>query len=223
MPQSGTSLSAVSEGGSYAGSSIDLGSFYSVASMFVSMSGYAGSGAVQVVLEASADNSTWFPCGTVNFGGGDTSCSAQVSARYLRAVIAAWNPSVVAGSLTAVVAGAELAGGTYAGALTPRVVALTDAATIAVDAASGNVFSVVLGGDRTIGAPSNPSDGQVIRIRLVQPGSGGPYTVSWNSAYDFGGGSAPTLSTGATAVDIAAFEYVSAITKWCYLGSSLGN
>ena len=111
---------------------------------------------------------------------------------------------------------------TLQAALTPAVVALTDASTITVNAALGNVFAVTLGGNRTLGAPSNPADGQAIRIRVIQPSSGGPYTLSYNSVYDFGTTDAPTLSTTAAKVDILGFEYVASISEWCYLGSGLG-
>lgn len=42
------------------------------------------------------------------------------------------------------------------------------------------------------------------------------------SAYDFGAGTAPTLSTAAGKVDILGFEYVASLSKWCYLGSGMG-
>src|SRR5512142_3555486 len=46
-----------------------------------------------------------------------------------------------------------LGGGAFTKAVSPSVVALTDATTIAVDASLGNDFSVTLGGNRTLGAP----------------------------------------------------------------------
>ncbi len=104
----------------------------------------------------------------------------------------------------------------------PGVVTLTDAATIAVNAALGNDFHVTLGGNRTLGAPSNPVDRQLIHVDVIQPASGGPYTLSYNSIYDFGAGSAPTLSTSANKVDTLTFRYVASLSKWTYLGVSLG-
>ena len=111
---------------------------------------------------------------------------------------------------------------TLQAALTPAVVALTDASTITVNAAQGNVFAVTLGGSRTLGAPSSPVDGQVIRIRVIQPASGGPYALSYNSVYDFGATGQPALSTAASKVDVLGFEYNASLSKWCYLGSGLG-
>lgn len=113
------------------------------------------------------------------------------------------------------------AGGTLTGALVPAVVALTDGSSIAVNAAAGNAFAVTLGGNRTLANPSNPADGQVIRVRVTQDGSGSR-TLAYGTAYDFGTAGSPTLSTAAAKVDILGFEYVAALAKWCYLGSGLG-
>jgi hypothetical protein len=110
--------------------------------------------------------------------------------------------------------------------LAPKVTALTDAATVAVDAHSGNDFRLTLtsavGSTRAIGAPSNPTDGQTIRFELVQPASGGPCSATWASGasgYNFGSGTAPTLSTAASAADLAAFRYSSTKGQWLYLGT----
>ena len=114
------------------------------------------------------------------------------------------------------------AGGTMTGALAPAVATLTFAGTVAVNAALGNAFALTLtASSATLGAPSNPVDGQVIRVRVIQDGTGG-WTLAYNAIYDFGAAGAPTLSTGANKVDILGFEYVSSLTKWCYLGSGLG-
>jgi hypothetical protein len=119
---------------------------------------------------------------------------------------------------------AMLAGATMTGYLAPAVVSLTftGSGTTAVPAASGNAFALTLtASTTTLGAPSNPVDGQVIRFRITQGGSGS-YTLSYASAYDFGTAGSPTLSTSAGKVDILGFEYVAALTKWAYLGSGLG-
>jgi hypothetical protein len=126
---------------------------------------------------------------------------------------------------TAETAKAPLAGATFTGYLAPAVVTLTDASTIAVNAALGNDFRVTLGGSRTMGAPSNPVDGQDITFMITQPASGGPDTVTWTSGtggYSFGASSAPTLSTGASATDMVGFKYRATAQKWLYMGSLLG-
>jgi len=77
---------------------------------------------------------------------------------------------------------------------------LTDAATITPDLAADCNFTVTLGGARTIANPTNITAGQSGSIFLVQDGTGGR-TASWGSYWDFPGGTAPTLSTAANAVD----------------------
>lgn len=81
-----------------------------------------------------------------------------------------------------------------------EVTALTDAATIAVDFADSNNFSVTLGGNRTLGNPSNQVAGQSGSIFVTQDGTGSR-TLAYSSDWEFAGGTAPTLSTAASAVD----------------------
>jgi hypothetical protein len=122
----------------------------------------------------------------------------------------------------AAVGAAVLAGSTYTGYLAPAVVSLTFASTVTVNAALGNDFRLTLtASTATMGAPSNPVDGQAIRFQITQ-GTGGSFTVAWNSAYDFGTSGAPTLSTAAAAVDIVGFIYNASLSKWCCVGSALG-
>ena len=47
-------------------------------------------------------------------------------------------------------------------------VTLTDAATIATDASTGTWFRVTLAGNRTLGNPTNPTDGQMVVWELIQ-------------------------------------------------------
>lgn len=111
-------------------------------------------------------------------------------------------------------------GGTMTGPLILAPVALSDAATVLVNAALGNDFFLSIGGNRTLGAPGNPTDRQIIRVDVIQPASGGPWTLAYNAIYDFGAGSAPTLSTAANKIDTLAFRYIASISKWTYLGTA---
>jgi hypothetical protein len=77
---------------------------------------------------------------------------------------------------------------------------LTDGATITPDLAADCNFTVTLGGNRTIANPTNITAGQSGSIFIVQDATGGR-TASWGSFWDFPGGTAPTLSTAANAVD----------------------
>lgn len=84
-------------------------------------------------------------------------------------------------------------------------VTLTDAATVAIDLSLSNNYQVTLGGNRTIGAPTNVVAGQSGVIRIVQDATGSR-TASWNSVFKFPGGTAPTLTTTANAVDLVAYH-----------------
>lgn len=73
-------------------------------------------------------------------------------------------------------------------------VALTDAATIALDLSLANQYRVTLGDNRTLGVPTNIVEGQqgVISIRQDATGS---RTLAYAWPYEWAGGSAGTLST----------------------------
>ena len=81
-----------------------------------------------------------------------------------------------------------------------EITALTDGATITPDFADSNNFSVTLGGNRTLANPSNVVAGQSGSFFITQDGTGSR-TLAYGSNYDFAGGTAPTLSTAASAVD----------------------
>jgi len=88
---------------------------------------------------------------------------------------------------------------------------LTDGATITPDFAVANNFSVTLGGNRTLANPTNLVAGQSGVIKISQDGTGSR-TLAFGSYWDFAGGSAPTLTTTASAVDILAY-YVDSTTN----------
>ena len=89
------------------------------------------------------------------------------------------------------------------------VVALTDGATITPDFSAGNNFSVTLGGNRTLANPTNLTAGQGGAITVTQDGTGGR-TLAFGSNWKFPGGTAPTLTTTAAAVDVIAYYVESA-------------
>ena len=101
-------------------------------------------------------------------------------------------------------------------------VALTDAATIDTDASLGNVFTVTLGGNRTLGAPTNPTNGQKILYQIKQDGTGSR-TLAYNAIFRFGTDvTSPTLTTTASKTDYLGFIYSSADTKWDCLAVAKG-
>jgi hypothetical protein len=103
---------------------------------------------------------------------------------------------------------------TESGALAPAVVNLTDAATIAVNASLGNDFRVTIAGNRTMGTPTNPVNGQQILFQVTQ-GSGAPFTLSWGNGYEFSADlPQPTLSTTAGQTDLLGFVYNAAKGTW---------
>ena len=91
--------------------------------------------------------------------------------------------------------GIALTGGAAA-----NITALSDGATITIDMATACHHSVTLGGNRTFAAPSNQVVGQAGSIFITQDGSGSR-TAAFNAAFKFVGGTAPTLTTTASATD----------------------
>ena len=82
--------------------------------------------------------------------------------------------------------------------------ALSDGATITPDFAVANNFSVTLGGNRTLANPTNLTAGQSGVIVITQDGTGSR-TLAYGSNFKFPGGTAPTLTTTASAVDVIAY------------------
>jgi len=175
--------------------------------------------------QAVAAGSAAGPLSDQGFRGPTT--SADQNARDATATAEALNRRRILGA--ALGAGAGLVGGsalveTFAspamattiegGALAPAVVILTDAPTIAVNASLGNDFRVTLNGNRTMGNPSNPVNGEQILFQITQ-GAGGSFTIAWGGAYDFSGAlPQPTLSTAAGQTDLLGFIYNAARSSW---------
>ena len=82
---------------------------------------------------------------------------------------------------------------------------LTDAATIVLNLNTGNNFIVTLAGNRTLANATNPTVGQTGQIYAVQDGTGSR-TLAFGTHYNFSGGTPPTLSTDANAVDLLVFN-----------------
>jgi hypothetical protein len=107
--------------------------------------------------------------------------------------------------------------------LTTAVTTLTDAATIAVDADLGPQYMVTLGGNRTLGNPTNAAVGKMLEIAVAQDGTGGR-TLAFDT--DF-------ISVDNTVVvnpAINAVSYVRAVArnfgggvKWYYTVSHSGE
>lgn len=93
---------------------------------------------------------------------------------------------------------------TKAQTVTPVV--LTDAASIATDAATSNHFTVTLAGNRTLANPTNLVNGVILNWKIKQDGTGSR-TLAYGSKFKWAGGTAPTLSTAAGARDFITAQY----------------
>lgn len=89
------------------------------------------------------------------------------------------------------------------------IVALTDAATVALDMSTFINGSFTIGGNRTLGNPTNPKVGQSGFITITQDGTGSR-TLAYASNWEFDGGSAPVLSTAAGTKDVLYYTVLSA-------------
>lgn len=133
------------------------------------------------------DNDAWISLLTLN----QTSDTLQsVSGLVIGTDVQAYNAS------TALTSAAQ----TFTAGQRGEVTALTDGTNISVNLADSNNFSVTLGGNRTLDNPSNIVAGQSGSFFITQDGTGSR-TLAYGSYYDFAGGTAPTLSTAANAVD----------------------
>jgi hypothetical protein len=86
------------------------------------------------------------------------------------------------------------------GAAIADIVSLVDAASIAVNFNTAQNFAVMLTGNRTLENPTNCVAGQTGSIFIMQNVSGGK-TLSFGSNWKFAAGTAPTLTTTASATD----------------------
>jgi len=57
----------------------------------------------------------------------------------------------------------------------------------------------------TFAAPSNAVEGAIISVEIAQGGT--PYTVAWNTVFEFAASTAPTMTATANKTDIFSFRY----------------
>ena len=108
---------------------------------------------------------------------------------------------------------------TFRNAQRARIEAVTvGAANVALDFANAQMFSITLGTNSNLNRPSNLTVGQSGTIFVVQDGTGSR-TLSYSSVFDFVGGTAPTLTTTASAVD--RIDYVVRTTSSIHAVASL--
>lgn len=115
------------------------------------------------------------------------------------------------GSLTIATAAKTDTAQSFTAAQRGSVSALTDGSSITPDFAVANNFSVTLGGNRTLANPTNITAGQSGVIVITQDGTGSR-TLAYGSYFKFSNGTAPTLTTTASAVDVLCY-YVESSTR----------
>jgi len=92
--------------------------------------------------------------------------------------------------------------------VTPYRANISGAVSIDLSAtARSNNLHLTLTGNVSSFALTNPTDGAVYNIRFIQDGTGGRTFAGFPAAFKFAGGTAPTFSTAAGAVDFLSAEY----------------
>ena len=121
----------------------------------------------------------------------------------------------VSGAVSAATAGTDYAGisnvQTFTAGQRGEVTALTSASTITPNLADSNNFSVTLDTNATLANPTNIVAGQSGAIVITQDATGSR-TLAYGSYWKFAGGTAPTLTTTASAVDVLVY-YVESSTR----------
>ena len=85
----------------------------------------------------------------------------------------------------------------------PTVVVISkhhSGAAMAIDLAANNNFAHTTTENTTLSAPSNPVAGQMSQIYITQGAT--PRLLAYNTFYKFPGGTIPTLTATASAVDL---------------------
>jgi len=82
---------------------------------------------------------------------------------------------------------------------------------IVLNFSAGNNFEFTLVDSSTLGAPISPSGGQCGAITVRQDGTGSR-TLAYSGGWQFAGGTAPTLTTTASGVDVLSY-YVTSPTE----------
>ncbi|MEU5908898.1 MULTISPECIES: hypothetical protein [Actinomycetes] len=96
-----------------------------------------------------------------------------------------------------------------------QVIPLTDAATIATDASRGSHFKVTMAGDRTLGVPTNPTDGQRIMWEVVASGAARTLTLAGGAGgFAFGSDITGLTATASGKTDFLGAVYSASANAW---------
>lgn len=97
---------------------------------------------------------------------------------------------------------------------------ITELPTTIIDCTASNAQQLTLTGNRVMGLPTNPLDGEEIDLIVIQDATGSR-TLTWNAVFLFAGGTVPVLSTTPAAIDRFRMIYNASLAKWL-VGASLG-
>ena len=154
---------------------------------------------MQVLIANTASPTNWMFGDVTSYS--STTLVVNVTAiQGSGAGVTTWTISLSGPNGSAGSAALTTANNTFTKAQRCTPVALTDASTIAIDISLSNNFYVTLGGNRTLGTPTNLVAGQSGYIDLHQDATGSR-TLAYEWVWQFAGGTAPTLSTAARAKD----------------------
>lgn len=140
--------------------------------------------------------------------------------------------SDVSGLTAALALLAPLASPTFTGTVTAANVTITgrqvitpdtvsvSSGHVAIDASLGNVFEIAANANFTLDNPTNPTNGQVIHLRITQDATGSR-TITLGSAWN-AGPLTITLSTAANKIDHLVAMYNSTAAKWAITGFAAG-
>ena len=94
-------------------------------------------------------------------------------------------------------------------------VAANSGASYSIDLSAGNVFEITLTGNCTFTFSNPPASGKGGSFTLIlKQDATGSRTTIWPSSVDWAGGTAPTLTTTANAVDMLVFVTTDGGTIW---------
>ena len=168
-------------------------------------------GDVVCIRQGAAGQVTLTPGAGVTLSSSDDLLSTRTQSAQIAVIADGSNQFGVVGERNAPSLGVALLAqaNVFTRAQTVTPVALTDAATIATDASLSNTFTVTLGGNRTLGNPTNLVDGGIYNWYIKQDGTGSR-TLAYASYFTWPGGTEPTLSTAAASIDLIVGQYIQA-------------
>ena len=167
-------------------------------------------GDVVCIRQGAAGQVTLTPGAGVTLSSSDNLLSTRTQAAQIALIADGANQFGVIGERNAPSLGVALLdqANVFTKAQTVTPVALTDAASIATDASLSNTFTVTLGGNRTLANPTNMTNGAIYTWRVRQDGTGSR-TLAYGSKFKWPEGTAPVLTTTASATDFISGQYFS--------------